>query len=58
MKNKLLIVAILCIRGLSLEAQIPNEDQKIEIALSAAPASVAECATVMEWDSRKILRQG
>lgn len=58
MKNKLLIVAILCILALSLDAQTPNKDQKIEIALSAAPASVAEGATVMEWDSRKILRQG
>jgi hypothetical protein len=58
MRNKLLIVVILCILALSLEAQTPNKDQKIEIALSAAPASVAEGATVMEWDSRKILRQG
>lgn len=44
MKNKLLIVAILCILALSLDAQTPNKDQKIEIALSAAPASVAEGA--------------
>jgi hypothetical protein len=57
MKNKLLIIAILCILTLSLDAQTPNKDQKIEIALSAAPASVAEGETVMEWDSRKILHQ-
>ena len=58
MRNTLVIAVILCVRALSVDAQTLSEDQRIKLALSAGPASVTEGATIMEWESRKVLRQG
>jgi len=58
MKIHLLLFTAICFIALSASAQTLTDEQKIEFALSAAPASVAENATVMEWDSRKVLREG
>lgn len=58
MKPALFFVAIFCAMAVSSKAQTERDAQKIERALSSAPASVAEHATVMEWDSRRVLREG
>jgi hypothetical protein len=47
-----------CLIAFSANAQTLTDEQKIEFALSAAPASVAEGAAVMDWDSREVLREG
>ena len=39
-------------------AQERGEEERIKVALSAAPSSLSEHATVMDWDTRDILRPG
>lgn len=58
MKTTLLLVTLICLVAAPSKSQPLSESQKIERALSAAPASVAEQATVMEWDDRTVLREG
>lgn len=58
MKNILLSFTATCVLALSTNAQSLSDDQKIEFALSAAPASVAEGAAVMEWGSDRVLKEG
>jgi hypothetical protein len=58
MKPTLLLISIICLLAATSEAQTLSKAEKIERALSAAPASVAEHATVMEWESRTVLKEG
>lgn len=63
MKKALLIFkatcfAAVCFIAISTDAQTLTQDEKIKLALTAAPASVAEGAEVREWGSQEILREG
>lgn len=58
----LVSLALAALLPLSLQAQVPDEE-KIEEALSAAPPSIAEDATVLDWpaeegDEFRVLREG
>ncbi len=57
MKKLLLILALASVFAFSSEAQELTDEQKIKQALSAAPPSIAEGATVMEWVSKRVLKQ-
>lgn len=52
----LLIISFLLSSGVFAQEQ--SKEAVLKKALSAAPAPVAEKATVMEWDSKKVLREG
>ncbi|MEM6841057.1 MAG: hypothetical protein AAF632_02420 [Bacteroidota bacterium] len=58
MKSSLFLITVLCLLATFVKAQSQTEAQQIERAMSSAPASVAEQATVMDWDSRKVLKEG
>jgi hypothetical protein len=58
MKITFLSLAAISFIALSANAQTLTQDQKIELALSAAPASVAEGAEVREWGSQEVLKKG
>lgn len=58
MKPTLAMIVIGCLAAVSSKSQTLSDAQKIERALSAAPAMVAEHATVMDWDTRTVLREG
>ena len=47
-----------CLAVAPSKAQTADNTKKIERALSAAPSTVAEHATVMNWDSRSVLKEG
>jgi hypothetical protein len=57
--SRILAVATttLLLAGPALAAE-PTQEAQIKRAISAGPASVGAKATVMEWESRKVLRGG
>ena len=57
-RGMFLFAVFAALQPLLVAGQDGSDAEKVEFALSAAPSSTAAGATVMEWDDRRILREG